>query len=228
MPNLDRFLTAQATLGWYDRRRVARISAVVKGYSAERHYAFFKQLLTRTDVHRLLMLGVYFGRDIAFLLDIASRLKKPLAITGVDKFSNDFCEDWPQDKRTLDWESAGFGDAPTLQQASANIARFGAARVIKERDEVFLANCPDKFDAIYLDTSHDYETVCRQIRQCVPLLAADGLLMGDDYSDQGTWGVKRALMDMVPGHKLFANWIWIADATCLRPDSALIAAGSAA
>ena len=82
--------------------------------------------------------------------------------------------------------------------------------LIKQRDEAFLASCSQCFDAIYIDTSHDYETVARQVRQTVGLLNEDGLLCGDDYSDQGTWGVKRAISEFAPGHVVFSNWIWIA------------------
>jgi hypothetical protein len=198
-----------------DRTRVAAICETVKGYSTEKHYAFFRHLLTYTRTARMLMLGVYYGRDIVFLLDLAARLQKPLSITGVDKFSDDFCEDWPVERRSLNWQAAGFGAAPTLDAAKSNIARFGQAELIKERDAYFLARCKDKFDAIYLDTSHDYETVCRQIRQALPLLASEGLLMGDDYSDQGTWGVRRALSELAPGHVVFGNWIWIADTSLI-------------
>jgi hypothetical protein len=195
-----------------DSRRMEAIRQIVPGYSEGAHYAFFKHLLSCGTIKRLLILGVYHGRDIAYLMDIARALGRPLRVVGVDKFSDDFCEDWPQERKSLNWQQAGFGTSPSFEAAQANLGRLGFSQdvtLIKQRDDVFLASCSEKFDAIYIDTSHDYDTVARQLRQTVCLLTEDGLLCGDDYSDQGTWGVKRAISEFVPGHVVFANWIWI-------------------
>jgi hypothetical protein len=159
-----------------------------------------------------LILGVYHGRDIAYLLDNARALRRPLQVVGVDKFSDDFCADWPKERQALNWRQAGFGTPPSFAAAKAHLARLGFAEcvtVIQEWDEDFLAACTGRFDAIYIDTSHDYDTVARQIRQTSGLLTDDGLICGDDYSDHGTWGVKRAVTEFAPGHVIFANWIWL-------------------
>jgi hypothetical protein len=211
-PSLQRFVQTQAVLSADDGRRMEQIRQAVPGYSEKAHYAFFKQLLSCAPINRLLILGVYMGRDIAYILDIARGLGRAVHVVGVDKFSDDCCEDWPQDRRPLNWQQAGFGTPPSFDAAKANLARLGFADSVtlhKERDEIFLASCAERFDAIYIDTSHDYTTVARQIRQTVGLLTEDGLLCGDDYSDHGTWGVKRAVTEFIPGHLIFANWIWI-------------------
>jgi hypothetical protein len=148
-------------------------------------------LLSCAPVERLLILGVYRGRDIDYMLDIARGFGRSLHVVGVDKFSDDCCEDWPRDRRPLNWQQAGFGAPPSFEAAKANLGKLGFAdsvTVYKERDEIFLAACRERFDAIYLDTSHDYATLARQSRQTVGLLTEDGLLCGDDYSEQGTWG----------------------------------------
>jgi hypothetical protein len=188
------------------------ILQTVPGYSEGVHYAFFKHMLACANIRKLLILGVYHGRDIAYLMDNARHLGRPLQVVGVDKFSDDFCADWPKERQSLNWQQAGFGTPPSFEAAKAHLARLGLAdtvTVVQERDEAFLAKCTDRFDAIYIDTSHDYDTVARQIRDVAGLLTEDGLICGDDYSDQGTWGVKRAVTEFVPGHVVFANWIWI-------------------
>jgi hypothetical protein len=218
-PSLQRFAQTQPVFSADDARRMEQIRQAVPGYSEKAHYAFFKQLLSCAPVKRLLILGVYMGRDIAYLLDIARGLGRPLQVVGVDKFSDDCCEDWPQDRRPLNWQQAGFGMAPSFEAAKVNLAKLGfadSATLHKERDEIFLAACSERFDAIYIDTSHDYATLARQIRQTVGLLTEDGLLCGDDYSDQGTWGVKRAVTEFIPGHLIFANWIWLASRDQVR------------
>jgi len=212
-PCLRRFAETKPELTPEDVRRMEGIRQTVPGYSEVGHYAFFKHLLACAPIKRLLILGVYHGRDIAYLMDIARALGRPLQVVGVDKFSDDFCEDWPKERKSLNWQQAGFGASPSFEAAQAHLARLGfseSVTLIKQHDEVFLASCADHFDAIYIDTSHDYNTVARQIRQTVGLLTDDGRLCGDDYSDQGTWGVKRALTEFAPGHVVFTNWIWIA------------------
>ena len=196
-----------------DMRRMEGIRQTIPGYSELLHYAFFKHLLACSAVKKLLILGVYHGRDIAYLMDLARALGKPLEVVGVDKFSDDYCEDWPTERKSLNWQQAGFGTSPSFEAAKAHMARLGfsdSVKLLKERDENFLASCSERFDAIYIDTSHDYDTVARQIRQTARLLTEDGLLCGDDYSDQGTWGVKRAVGEFAPGHVVFSNWIWVA------------------
>jgi len=211
-PNLRRFVETKAELSPGETQRMERIVQSVPGYSDNRHYAFFKHLLSCADIKKLLILGVYHGRDIAYLVDLARALGRPLHVVGVDKFSNDFCDDWPKERQSLSWQQAGFGTPPSVEAATNHLARLGFSNdvtLIKERDEKFLATCSDRFDAIYIDTSHDYNTVARQIRQTAGLLTDAGLICGDDYSDQGTWGVKRAVSELIPGHLIFADWIWI-------------------
>jgi hypothetical protein len=211
-PSLRRFVETKPEMTPEDSRRMEAIRQTVPGYSEGAHYAFFKHLLVNGTIKRLLILGVYHGRDVAYLMDIARALGRPLQVVGVDKFSDDFCEDWPQERKSLNWQQAGFGTSPSFEAAQAHMARLGFSAdvtLIKQNDEAFLASCTDRFDAIYIDTSHDYDTVVRQLRQTVGLLTEDGLLCGDDYSDEGTWGVKRAINEFVPRHVVFANWIWL-------------------
>src|SRR4051812_3564824 len=93
------------------------INARIPGWSDAKHYAFFKYVLAELPwITDLLVVGVYQGRDIAYILDLVGRYHKtrPLRITGVDKFSDTPCADWPEAKRGMDWKGAGFGEAPTI------------------------------------------------------------------------------------------------------------------
>ena len=48
-------------------QRMESIRQTIPGYSELLHYAFFKHLLACFRVKRLLILGVYHGRDVAYL-----------------------------------------------------------------------------------------------------------------------------------------------------------------
>lgn len=206
------FVNSPVSFTAADSARRQAISDQVPGYSRDLHYAFFQHLLRATAVQRILVLGVYFGRDIAFMCDAATQIGRTLSIVGVDKFSDDFCDDWPEERKALNWQVAGFGHAPTLERAAANLSAITLqhrVQLVRTRDEVFLAECGEIFDLIYIDTSHDYTTVHRQLLQAKRLVHADGLIAGDDYSDEGTWGVRKAVSELAPDHRVFSNWIWL-------------------
>jgi predicted O-methyltransferase YrrM len=218
--NNQQLTTPSLRLDAQDLERLAEMCRCIPGYSDARHFQFFRHLLASTHIETILILGVYFGRDIAFLLEAARRANRRVTITGVDKFSDDACADWPEEKRGHTWEQAGFGAAPSLQAATAHINPFragAAVNLVRQHDETFLAETDARYDLIYLDTSHDYETVMRQMRQATQRLTRNGVLAGDDYSDAGTWGVRRAVTEAAPGHTVFSGWIWLATQADLAP-----------
>jgi hypothetical protein len=192
----------------------ARADEVCRGWSDYKHWMFFKKMLTRASVRSVCVLGVYYGRDIAYLGSLATQLRlKNVRITGVDKFEDKYCEDWPAELRHKTWSESGFGPAPRLDLASANIETLGLSglvNLVSSLDWQFLANTEESFDMIYIDTSHDYESVSRLIELSMERCSKRGLIAGDDYSDKGTWGVKRAVSDSFRQHRTFGGKIWYA------------------
>jgi hypothetical protein len=197
-----------------DRSGFSRVGESVPGYSGLAHYIFFRGMIENYEVRSILMLGVYMGRDIAMLLDIARSRNISLKVVGVDKFSDDFCADWPAEVRHLTWQEVGFGTAPTIERTSENLVKqgLGACQVqlVKGHDADYLAGCQEQFDMIFIDTSHDYETVMRQIRDSRRLLKPEGFMTGDDYSDKGSWGVTQAVTESFDHHWVVDSFIWLA------------------
>lgn len=207
-----------------DNERVSVISAAIPGWSDIKQYAFFKALLAEAtpSIREVLILGVYHGRDMAFLLDVANRYcpHRELRVVGVDKFNAEPCEDWPEGKRGMTWEQAGFGLPPDFERAKKNLAPFQgisrAAIVIKQDDFSFLAETKLMFDAVYIDTSHDYASAKRVIDAVPNVCREHTIIGGDDYSDEGTWGVKRAVSESFETHGVFAGWIWYSNRQQLK------------
>ena len=201
-----------------DMLRVQDICARVKGYSGAAHYGFFKGLFTdNPKAFKILILGVYHGRDIAFMLDVMDRYHegRDFQIVGVDKFTDAPCADWPEGVQTMTWGAAGFGEPPSFVAAREN-TKSSRVQLLMLDDAEFLAANTEKFDIIYLDTAHDYETVARQIKQAAKACNPGAIICGDDYSNAGTWGVQTAVAEAFTSHEVFANWIWISTLEKLR------------
>lgn len=216
--NAQKILEALEREGSYTTHteaRVQHIATTVNGWSGLNHYLFFKSVFAACDFKTVLMLGVYNGRDISFLCDAAK--EKELQIVGVDKFSDTPCADWPEDKKVLSWTQAGFGDSPSVEIAQKNIERHATPkhqfRLIVSDDEPWLESVQGSFDFIYLDTSHDKQTVLRQLRQIKKLCAHHTIIAGDDYENiVSTWGVKEAVSESFKRHHVLADTIWFANA----------------
>lgn len=64
-----------------------------------------------------------------------------------------------------------------------------------------LAHHGVRADAMYLDASHEYEAVLRDLEAWFPVVRPGGVLWGDDYSD-GWPGVRRAVDEFAAGRGL--------------------------
>ncbi len=174
-----------------------RICDVCTGWSGEVQWALFQYVFSKYRVRDILILGVYYGRDIAFMAAILEDLGvADYHITGVDRFSDSYCEGGPEEKRGLTCAEAGFGSAPRMESAQHNLETLGyhhKLTLIQSKGEDYLRNNTQEYDFIYIDTSHDYATTMETIRLAVPRLRDGGVIAGDDYSDAGTWGVKTAV-----------------------------------
>tara|TARA_R110000868_G_scaffold57123_1_gene176654 strand:- start:134 stop:775 length:642 start_codon:yes stop_codon:yes gene_type:complete len=204
-------MTANVVITQEDLDAINGINARVIGWSNPNHYAFFKAMLGYQPIRKMLVLGVYRGRDICYLLDILNRYHpgRMIEIVGVDRFSDEACADWTPAKERRTWQEEVDAPPPNLDVATEN-TRDARVRLIKTDDFAFLDATAERFDFVYLDTAHDYNTVSRQLRQVGRVCDRDAIVCGDDYSDHLTWGVKSAVREAfgADGHQVFAEWIW--------------------
>lgn len=69
-----------------------------------------------------------------------------------------------------------------------------------------ISHSPLRFDMIFIDASHDYESVKADIQAWFPLLAPSGILCGHDAY---RWGVRQAVRQLVPRYRIVPNTsIW--------------------
>lgn len=197
-----------------DDKAIAAICARVPGWSDARQYGFFKSVLaSRPDIEDMLILGVYHGRDICFVQDILARYHpgRVLNIVGVDKFSNERCADWPGWAGS--WEQVTHGmPAPDLAAADRN-TRGGDAMVtlLKMDDVYFLIGTELTYDFVYVDTSHDYQSVKNVLSHLKPVCREGATIAGDDFSNANGWGVPQAVNETFSHFTLYAGWIWVTE-----------------
>lgn len=205
-----------------DAARCAAIAAEIPGYSGDVHYAYFRMLLAKHELKSMLIVGVYHGRDICFILDILARYhpERKMRIVGVDKFSDDYCDDWPISKMTLKWAEAGYGPAPSFEAAIRNTSKRpngGMVELHQAKDADYLATCTEKFQCVYWDTAHDYETIARQIQASRAIADGNMIICGDDFADMHEWGVVRAVKEAFIGYNVFGGYIFTSNLMNLRP-----------
>jgi hypothetical protein len=206
-------------------RAAAFIQFRIPGWSQVTHYIFFKAILEALpEAKSMLVLGVFQGRDIAFIGDSLHRHHpdRDFQIVGVDRFADAPCTDWPKEMQGS-WAEAGFGAPPSIHRATENLTaidRHHGVTLWEEDDLNYLKTTQRRFDIVYLDTAHDYATVAKQLGLVARVCNPGALLCGDDYADTDTWGVKTACIERLRPHAVFAGNIWFADVSALRAEKA--------
>jgi hypothetical protein len=67
-----------------------------------------------------------------------------------------------------------------------------------------------RFDFIYIDTEHDYDSVKRDVELSMPLLKEGGIISGHDYGETHV-GVVNAVRERWPDHEIevFKDTSWV-------------------
>lgn len=186
------------------------ITQAIPGTADINRFAAYRNLLHTSSVRKILVLGTYMGRDIAFIMALAGLVQIPVELVGIDRFTDEPGADWPEEKKSLCWEEAGYGQPPDIQEAMRYLNDYGVSanvRLIKGTYEQYLASCSEDFDLIVFDTSCDTPTIMNQIGLSGKLLRGQGYLMGSGYL--GTNGVRTALKECLHTHWLIENDTWL-------------------
>lgn len=188
------------------------INAACPGWSGPQHWRFFEHILRNNTIKDVLMLGVYMGRDLAYLSAIARELHRPIALTGVDLFADVPGADWLPSQSSMTWQQAHGAEPPSIERAMDCLRRAGewdGVSLVRALAQDFLQGTEcGQYDFIYVDTSHDYQTTADVIDLAMPHLRESGVIAGDDFSNQGTWGVKRAVEERFENPAIHSGWIW--------------------
>ena len=96
----------------------------------------------------------------------------------------------------------------TLEEVEANLASVGVLKsvMVIKGDSVALADAWTlPFDVLYIDGAHDYESVRADFDAWVPFLVPGGLLLMDDYAEEGP---NRVIRERVLGQPGWFDIAW--------------------
>jgi hypothetical protein len=218
---IHRAMAAEPLTDHEDDRLAAKAIEMCPGWSGLAHFAFFKTALIALTPRNILITGVYYGRDIGMMQLAARRhLNYSPKITGVDLFSGAPCADWPDEKRGMSWLEAGFGPHPQLDRTVAHLRALNAydhVRLVQSNSIEHMSTTEERYDLIYLDTSHDYETLNKEIdaaKLCAS--SADIVIAGDDYMRRPNWGVVECVNARFDRFAVYKSCIWVSSLSCLK------------
>ncbi len=141
---------------------------------------------------QIVEVGVWQGRSLCFLAEVALAIGKRCQIYGVDPFRNFVAVDrgYPRELREtvrnhswLHLAAANLHEQGVLDYVNLLQLRSLQAARIFERESL---------DFVWIDGAHDYETVRADIAAWWPLIKRGGILAGHDYNKSQ---VRRAVRD---------------------------------
>ena len=186
---------------WRGRDPFAGFPSNLYQHDLQGWYAQHPYLTEAMDAVRpalVVEIGVWKGASV---LTMAGRLRElglDAALIAIDTWRGSW-EHWTIYPEWFDHLSMAHGQSKMMHKFMGNVVETGLTDIIVPLplDSLnachVLAHYGLRPDVIHLDGGHDYEAVISDLRHWWPMLADDGLFIGDDYRHNGDWpGVRRA------------------------------------
>jgi glycosyltransferase involved in cell wall biosynthesis/Flp pilus assembly protein TadD len=171
-----------------DAERRQRVEALLDTDNWFDYAPFYAWMAANPGYRRFVEVGVWKGHSISFLAG-QLRHREGVEIYAVDLFESS--KAFEGKKRLRD-------QLPYIQQVyEANLERTNTRELITDMvarsDRAAEQFADGSLDVVFIDASHNYESVKRDIRAWRPKVRPGGILAGHDYSNPDWPGVKRAV-----------------------------------
>jgi len=158
----------------------------------------FQQLYTRAvneapEKAHFIKVGVSHGQSAAYLAVEIANSNKEITLDLVDLWGT-----W--NDRSPTPETVKTNLAPIIDLTPINIIQKASVDAAKEHKDLTL-------DFIFIDASHDYNNVQRDIIKWLPKLKRGGTLAGHDYTHDHP-GVKKAVTSLLQNVQIINNSWW--------------------
>ncbi len=122
---------------------------------------------------RFVEIGCFQGRSTCFMAQLIKRSRKSIYFEAVDTFEgSDGLEEIYADQDLYGMFIRNMKEAGVLDLL--NVRRLTSVEAAKSHDD-------ESLDFVYLDASHDFDSVVRDIEAWLPKVKQGGILAGDDY-----------------------------------------------
>jgi predicted O-methyltransferase YrrM len=162
----------------------------IKGWSSETDQGeLLKTILKTLNKEEIVIaeIGVYMGRCTAMW-------NVELINSGVDYkyYAIDHFQGSSEHDKNIDYYNETKKNIESIKE-KVNLIKNDSLSECKNYSDEF-------FDVVYIDASHDYESVKKDIQEWIPKVKSGGIICGDDYTD-GWPGVKKAVNEFF-GNKI--------------------------
>ncbi len=166
----------------------------LQGWNSQ--HRLLSETITEIRPPIIVEIGVWKGASTVFMAEEVKKIKSDSAIISVDTFLGS-SEHW-LGSLTPDFRSRN--GYPFLYQkflsniTNSDVENYVVPLPMDSLNAVQIITSLDLFPhMIHLDGGHDYQSVMSDLQAWWPALAPGGVLVGDDYYENGTWPmVKRA------------------------------------
>jgi predicted O-methyltransferase YrrM len=176
--------------------------------------SLYEDIVRTANTGTLVEVGTYLGRSLCLLGQLVKDSGRPLRVIGVDTCTGSGIEN------DYDNHAAAVkqGNGTFAGQLHKNVIDCGLTGIITlmVTDSVTAASLfPDNsLPFVFLDASHDYDSVCADIKAWLPKVCKGGLLCGDDVGVPGEvapiWpGVGDAVRKLLLGWDYFPHDAWV-------------------
>lgn len=161
----------------------------------------------------LVEVGCYLGRSLCHLGTLVKDSGKPFTVVGVD-----WCLGTNGDVTHREAVRRGTDGRSFAGELWANVVACGLHDVVSvvagESGRVSRMFTDRSLTMVFIDASHSYADVHRDITTWLPKVTLGGEIAGDDYGLEGetpVWpGVRRAVDELLPERRLVPHdsWAW--------------------
>lgn len=172
------------------------IALKIPGWTSE---AELRWLAEQASLRKnILEVGSWMGRSAA-----AMAANTQGTVTAVDTWAGTAGD------RVHEEQLAGKGKDWLFRQFLKHTKPYQNIHTIRQSSQNASTTVADrKFDMIFLDGAHDYDSVKTDLQAWIPLLESGGLLCGHDF-DGGRPGVVQAVRELVPNlRKVGIGSLW--------------------
>lgn len=181
----------------------------IRGYMTWEELAWLAEMAANKDV--VVEVGSWLGRSTKALAATARG-----QVFAVDHWRGSVDDPTEQEAKKIDvWAEFNHNLGPEINRRK--VIPIGRpheelSSTMTWFDGMTQDTCPvGPADMIFIDGSHKYEDVVRDIKNAVPMLKEGGLLCGHDFNEAAHPGVVQAVKELVPGFRLAdGTSIWYA------------------